>query len=134
VFGADIIAGFPTEDEAMFANTLAIVKEADLTHLHVFPYSPREGTPAARMPQVSKKLVRDRAGLLRAAAQAQFQALCASRVGQTEQVLMERGGQGRSEQYIPVRVAGTQPGALLAVRISGVTKNGLVGEAVRKAA
>ena len=134
VFGADIIAGFPTEDEAMFANTLAIVKEADLTHLHVFPYSPREGTPAARMPQVSKKLVRDRAGLLRAAAQAQFQALCASRVGQTEQGLMERGGQGRSEQYIPVRVAGTQPGALLAVRISGVTKNGLVGEAVRKAA
>jgi len=134
VFGADIIAGFPTEDEAMFANTLAIVKEADLTHLHVFPYSPREGTPAARMPQVSKKLVRDRAGLLRAAAQAQFQALCASRVGQTEQVLMERGGQGRSEQYIPVRVAGTQPGALLAVRISGVTKNGLVGEAVREAA
>ncbi|MBS3850300.1 tRNA (N(6)-L-threonylcarbamoyladenosine(37)-C(2))-methylthiotransferase MtaB [Devosia sp. BSSL-BM10] len=134
VFGADIIAGFPTEDEAMFANTLAIVKEADLTHLHVFPYSPREGTPAARMPQVSKKLVRDRAGLLRAAAQAQFQALCASRVGQTEQVLMERGGQGRSEQYIPVRVAGTQPGALLTVRISGVTKNGLVGEAVRKAA
>ncbi|WDR00056.1 tRNA (N(6)-L-threonylcarbamoyladenosine(37)-C(2))-methylthiotransferase MtaB [Devosia sp. J2-20] len=134
VFGADIIAGFPTEDEAMFANTLAIVKEADLTHLHVFPYSPREGTPAARMPQVSKKLARDRAGLLRAAAQAQFHALCASRVGQTEQVLMERGGQGRSEQYIPVRVAGTQPGALLAVRISGVTKNGLVGEAVREAA
>ena len=61
VFGADIIAGFPTEDDAMFANTLAIVSEADLTHLHVFPYSPREGTPAARMPQVNKRVARDRA-------------------------------------------------------------------------
>ena len=67
VFGADIIAGFPTEDEAMFENTLNIVAEADLTYLHVFPYSPRPGTPAARMPQVDRGVARERARRLRAA-------------------------------------------------------------------
>tara|TARA_R110002020_G_scaffold113854_9_gene261953 strand:+ start:100 stop:1365 length:1266 start_codon:yes stop_codon:yes gene_type:complete len=134
VFGADIIAGFPTEDEAMFANTLAIVSQANLTHLHVFPYSPREGTPAARMPAVSKSVARDRAALLRAAGQAQFQALCASRIGQVENVLIERDELGRSEQFVPVQVSGAQPGALLAVRITGANADGLVGEAVREAA
>ena len=134
VFGADIIAGFPTEDAAMFANTLAIVSEADLTHLHVFPYSPRQGTPAARMPQVSQKVARDRARQLRAVGAAQFRALCASRVGQIEQVLIEHDGLGRSEQFVPVNVPGAQPGALLAVRITGVARDGLVGEAVRDAA
>lgn len=134
VFGADIIAGFPTEDDAMFANTLAIVSEADLTHLHVFPYSPREGTPAARMPQVDKRIARDRASLLRAAGDAQFQKLCASRVGQIEHVLIERDGLGRTEQFIPVAVPGTQPGELVAVRILKTSADGLVGEALREAA
>jgi threonylcarbamoyladenosine tRNA methylthiotransferase MtaB len=134
VFGADIIAGFPTEDDAMFANTLAIVSEARLTHLHVFPYSPREGTPAARMPQVSPSIARERAGLLRAAGEAEFKALCASRVGKVETVLMERNGVGRTEQYLPVRVPAAQPGDLLAVRIMASRDAGLVGEAVREAA
>ena len=134
VFGADIIAGFPTEDDAMFANTLAIVSEADLTHLHVFPYSPREGTPAARMPQVNKRVARDRASLLRAAGDAQFQKLCASRVGQIEHVLIERDGLGRTEQFIPVAVPDTQPGELVAVRILKTSADGLVGEALREAA
>ncbi|WP_173088294.1 tRNA (N(6)-L-threonylcarbamoyladenosine(37)-C(2))-methylthiotransferase MtaB [Devosia sp. 1635] len=134
VFGADIIAGFPTEDDAMFANTLAIVAEAGLTYLHVFPYSPRPGTPAARMPQVSKAVARERAALLRAAGDRQWAALAAARVGQIEHVLVEREGLGRTEQFIPVAVPGTQPGDLLAVRITGTTPEGLVGEALQAAA
>ncbi len=134
VFGADIIAGFPTEDDAMFENTRRIVAEAGLTYLHVFPYSPREGTPAARMPQVDKRIARQRAAILRAEGDQQFAALCASRVGMVENVLIERDGLGRSEQFVPVKVAGAQPGELLAVRITGVAADGLVGEALREAA
>lgn len=134
VFGADIIAGFPTEDDAMFENTRRIVAEAGLTYLHVFPYSPREGTPAARMPQVDKRIARQRAAILRAEGETQFAALCASRVGMVENVLIEREGLGRSEQFVPVKVAGAQPGELLAVRITGVAADGLVGETLREAA
>ena len=134
VFGADIIAGFPTEDDVMFENTRRIVAEAGLTYLHVFPYSPREGTPAARMPQVDKRIARQRAAILRAEGDQQFAALCASRVGMVENVLIERDGLGRSEQFVPVKVAGAQPGELLAVRITGVAADGLVGEALREAA
>ncbi|MGB3335908.1 MAG: tRNA (N(6)-L-threonylcarbamoyladenosine(37)-C(2))-methylthiotransferase MtaB [Devosia sp.] len=134
VFGADIITGFPTETAAMFENTLRIVTEADLTYLHVFPYSPREGTPAARMPQVDKKTARNRAEILRQAGSRQFAMLCASRVGKVENVLMERKGPGRTEQFVPVAVPGAQPGQLLAVRITGAATNGLVGEALREAA
>ncbi|MGV8833113.1 MAG: tRNA (N(6)-L-threonylcarbamoyladenosine(37)-C(2))-methylthiotransferase MtaB [Devosia sp.] len=134
VFGADIIAGFPTEDEAMFANTLDIVSQANLTHLHVFPYSPREGTPAARMPQVDKKIAKERATLLRAAGETQFQALCASRVGKTETVLVERGDVGRTEHYLPVSVPGAQVGALLSFRVTGVVDGRLVGDTLRQAA
>ena len=134
VFGADIIAGFPTEDEAMFSNTLRIVAEAGLTYLHVFPYSPRPGTPAARMPQVGKAVARERAAQLRAEGEHQFQALAASRVGQIENVLVEREGLGRTEQFMPVAVPGAQPGELLAVRITGTATDGLVGEALQAAA
>jgi threonylcarbamoyladenosine tRNA methylthiotransferase MtaB len=134
VFGADIIAGFPTEDDAMFENTLRIVTEADLTYLHVFPYSPREGTPAARMPQVDKRIARDRAAILRAAGERQFAKLCTSRIGQIEQVLIERDGLGRTEQFIPISVADAQPGDLLSVRVTAIAADGLVGEALRDAA
>ena len=72
VFGADIIAGFPTETEDMFVNSLNIVEECGLTHLHVFPFSPREGTPAAKMPQVRREIVKERAARLRAAGQAAY--------------------------------------------------------------
>ena len=134
VLGADIIAGFPTEDDAMFENTLAIVTEADLTYLHVFPYSPREGTPAARMPQVSKHAARKRAEILRHAGDMQVQRLMASRVGRIENVLTERNGIGRTEQFLPVAMPGSEPGKLLAVHITGVAADGLVGETVREAA
>ena len=134
VFGADIIAGFPTEDDAMFDNTLRIVEEADLTYLHVFPYSPREGTPAARMPQVDKGVAKRRAALLRAAGERQVARLQASRVGVIESVLIERDGLGRSEQFLPVAVAGTTPGQIVPVRVIAQGAAGLVGEPVRDAA
>ncbi|GLQ54416.1 tRNA (N(6)-L-threonylcarbamoyladenosine(37)-C(2))-methylthiotransferase MtaB [Devosia nitrariae] len=134
VFGADIIAGFPTETDEMFENTLAIVAEANLTYLHVFPFSPREGTPAARMPQIDRRLARERAQRLRAAGTAQFEKLCSSRVGRIETVLVEREGLGRTEQFVEVKVPGTGPGQILAVRITGTDADGLVGEAIREAA
>ena len=134
VFGADIIAGFPTETDEMFENTLRIVSEADLTYLHVFPYSPRPGTPAARMPQVDKRIARDRAALLRAAGDKQFAKLAASRVGKLESVLVEREGLGRTEQFMPVAVPGTEPGQIVPARITRVSADGLVGEAARSAA
>jgi len=134
VFGADIIAGFPTETDEMFENTLRIVSEADLTYLHVFPYSPRPGTPAARMPQVDKRIARDRAALLRAEGDKQFAKLAASRVGKLESVLVEREGLGRTEQFMPVAVPGAEPGQIVPVRITRVSADGLVGEAVRSAA
>lgn len=134
VFGADIIAGFPTETEAMFENSLRFIGEAGLTYIHAFPYSPRPGTPAARMPQVGKAIAKARAGLLRAEGERQFAALCAARVGRTEHVLMERNGLGRTEQFVPVRVASMQPGELSAVRIIGLGPDGLIGEKLRAAA
>jgi threonylcarbamoyladenosine tRNA methylthiotransferase MtaB len=134
VFGADIIAGFPTETETMFDNTLRIVEEANLTFLHVFPFSPRPGTPAARMPQVSRRLVRQRAAALREKADAQLMSFCASRIGATESVLVEREGVGRTEQFVPVTLSATAPGEILPVEIVGADASGLVGAPVRKAA
>jgi len=134
VFGADIIAGFPTEDEAMFENTLRMVEEAGLTYLHVFPYSPRPGTPAAKMPQVDKGLAKARAKVLREAGERQFAKHCESRVGGYESVLVEQDGVGRTEQFVPVALAGHVPGEIVPVRIVGVSDNGLVGEAQRSAA
>jgi threonylcarbamoyladenosine tRNA methylthiotransferase MtaB len=134
VFGADIIAGFPTETEAMFANSLSFIGEADLTYIHAFPYSPRAGTPAARMPQVDTGIARKRAALLRAAGEKQFEALCESRIGRQENVLVERNGISRTEQFVPVHVADTTPGDLVSVTITGRGARGLVGEKSRAAA
>jgi len=134
VFGADIIAGFPTETDAMFENSLSFIAEANLTYIHAFPYSPRPGTPAARMPQVGKAVARRRAALLRAAGENQFAALCATRLGQVENVLVEHSGLGRTEHFIPVRIAGTEAGELVSARITGRDGDGLVGEALRAAA
>jgi threonylcarbamoyladenosine tRNA methylthiotransferase MtaB len=114
--GADLIAGFPTEDEAMFARTLALVDEVGFDYLHVFPFSPRPGTPAARMPQVPRPVVRARAALLRAAGAAAAARALAARIGTTANVLVEKDGFGRSEHYAPVRVDGP-PGAILQVRL-----------------
>jgi threonylcarbamoyladenosine tRNA methylthiotransferase MtaB len=108
-YGADIIAGFPTETDAMFANSLALVAECDLTWLHVFPYSARPGTPAARMPQVNGKLIKTRAAALRAAGEAQVARHLAAQQGKTHQVLMENARMGRTAQFTEVVFDTDQP-------------------------
>ena len=117
--GADIIAGFPTETEEMFKRSLALVEDCDLTFLHVFPYSPRPGTPAARMPQVRGEAIKERAGRLRAAAAAALRRRLASEVGATRHVLIESATQGRTEHFMPVAIAGETPGAVRALTMTG---------------
>ncbi|WP_417432255.1 tRNA (N(6)-L-threonylcarbamoyladenosine(37)-C(2))-methylthiotransferase MtaB [Kiloniella sp.] len=104
VFGADIIAGFPTETDEMFENTYRLVEELGLTYLHVFPYSERPGTPAAKMPQVPGNLRKERAARLRGAGQKAENLFMQGRVGTTAQVLIEKNGFGRTEHYAPVQV------------------------------
>lgn len=99
-FGADIIAGFPTETDEMFANTLQLVLEAKLQYLHVFPYSERENTPAARMPQVDKKIRKERAALLREAGQKELDEFSQNHVGKTVTALVEKNNIGRSENFL----------------------------------
>src|ERR1700731_3469801 len=117
--GADIIAGFPTETEEMFARSMDLVEEGDLTFLHVFPYSPRPGTPAARMPQVSGHVIRERARGLRATGQAALQKRLASEIGATRAVLIESTTQGRTEHFLPVAIACETPGAVRALTVIG---------------
>jgi threonylcarbamoyladenosine tRNA methylthiotransferase MtaB len=117
--GADIIAGFPTETEAMFARSQDLVEACELTFLHVFPYSPRPGTPAARMPQVSGDAIKERARRLRATGEAALQRRLASEPGHTRQVLIESTTQGRTEHFLPVAITGEKPGAVRALTITG---------------
>jgi threonylcarbamoyladenosine tRNA methylthiotransferase MtaB len=120
VFGADIIAGFPTETEEMFTRSLDLVEECGLTQLHVFPFSPRPGTPAARMPQLDRAVVKERAQRLRDKGEAALRAHLDEQIGARRQVLTERGGIGRTEQFTAVRLpAPAEPGALLDLTISG---------------
>ncbi|HLF58230.1 MAG TPA: tRNA (N(6)-L-threonylcarbamoyladenosine(37)-C(2))-methylthiotransferase MtaB [Alphaproteobacteria bacterium] len=129
VFGADLIAGFPTETEAMFENTRAVVEDCGLVWLHVFPFSPRPGTPAARMPQTASRTVKARAARLREEGMRARNRYLASQVGTRAQVLVEREGFGRSEHFAPVRFAGAAtPGAILPVAITGVIDDELAGE------
>ena len=117
VFGADIIAGFPTETEEMFARSLDLVDECGLTQLHVFPFSPRPGTPAARMPQVAHAVIKERAARLREHGQAALARHLDCEVGHTREVLAERGGIGRTAQFTPVRLSNDPvPGSFLQVR------------------
>jgi threonylcarbamoyladenosine tRNA methylthiotransferase MtaB len=134
VFGADLIAGFPTEDAARFQATLDAVRELDLTWLHVFPYSERPGTPAAKMPAVSKAERKARAKRLRALGRAQAQAFLAGRVGRVETVLLEEADaagrmKGRSEHFAPVRVTGGgRPGEIVNARVVRAEEGCLVAE------
>ena len=107
VFGADLIAGFPTETDEMFENTLSIIKECDLTQLHVFPYSPRPSTPAADMPQVAPPVRKSRAARLREAGEAQLKADLSRRIGSNLSVLVEKPGWGRSESFASVILEGS---------------------------
>jgi threonylcarbamoyladenosine tRNA methylthiotransferase MtaB len=117
-FGADIIAGFPTETEAHFENSLALVRECDLTWLHVFPYSPRNGTPAARMPQVNGTAIKSRAARLRALGEEQVQKHLIAQVGKTHNILMENSNMGRTEQFTEVHFEAAQnEGELISAKI-----------------
>jgi threonylcarbamoyladenosine tRNA methylthiotransferase MtaB len=130
VFGADVIAGFPTETEEMFRNTLRHVEEAGVTFLHVFPYSARPGTPAARMPQVPKALVAARAAALRAEGSALLQQFLSRQVGRTRRVLVERGNRGHTEHFALVRFIGeVKAGSLLDVLVSAADKQHLFAHA-----
>ncbi len=119
-FGADIIAGFPTETEAHFENSLKLVEECHLTWLHVFPYSPRQGTPAARMPQVDGRAIKERAARLRASGEAAVSRHLAAQTGRTHRVLLEAADMGRTEQFTEVRFATAQPvGQIVSTVITG---------------
>lgn len=118
-FGADMIAGFPTETEEMAANSARLAEEIGIAHLHVFPYSPRPGTPAARMPQLDRALVKARAADLRAVAD-QLQAIhLASRVGTRQKLLVERNEMAHTEDFTLVAAPGMNPGSLVEVSIGG---------------
>jgi threonylcarbamoyladenosine tRNA methylthiotransferase MtaB len=118
-FGADIIAGFPTETEAHFDASLRLVEDCDLTWLHVFPYSPRKGTPAARMPAVDKPTIKDRAKRLRAAGALAVRRHLAAQVGRTHAVLMENPRMGRTAQFAEVTFDTDQPeGQIVEARIT----------------
>ncbi|QCP86698.1 tRNA (N(6)-L-threonylcarbamoyladenosine(37)-C(2))-methylthiotransferase MtaB [Cereibacter sphaeroides] len=120
VFGADIIAGFPTETEAAFANSLKLVEECGLTFLHVFPFSPRQGTPAARMPQLAGPTIRERAAQLRTLGEARLLAHLEGERGRTHRVLMEGPRMGRTEQFTEVAFAADQPeGRILSATVTG---------------
>lgn len=132
VFGADLIAGFPTEDDAAHKATLDLIDAAGLTWLHVFPYSPREGTPAARMPQVEGGLIRDRAGALRAKGQRRQQDFLNTLVGGRDQVLMETGGIGHTRQFARVRLddKNATAGQVYPVHLTGVEQDMLKAEMI----
>lgn len=132
VFGADLIAGFPTETGAMFANTLALAGDCGLTHLHVFPYSPRPGTPAARMPAVQSAIVAERAARLRVEGERRLSAHLDRQVGRDLEILAERGGIGRARDFSPVKLAEAHaPGTFATVRIAGHDDQRLIAAEAR---
>jgi len=124
--GADLIAGFPTEDETMFANSVALIEDCDIVHAHVFPYSPRTGTPAARMPQLKPALVRERAATLRAKAAARRGAWLESLVGSEQRILVEwPGDRGHAPNFAEVRLESQEVGSIVHVQVSGVLEGRL---------
>ncbi|MGF1474467.1 MAG: tRNA (N(6)-L-threonylcarbamoyladenosine(37)-C(2))-methylthiotransferase MtaB [Geminicoccaceae bacterium] len=126
--GADLIAGFPTETEAMFGRSLDLVGEAELTFLHVFPFSPRPGTPAARMPKHPKALAKERAARLRGEGDRALGRFLGQQVGSTHDVLVERGGRGHTRQFAPIRIEGpSHPGTIVPVEAIAVDQGCLLG-------
>ncbi|MEC7028555.1 MAG: radical SAM protein, partial [Pseudomonadota bacterium] len=131
VFGADIIAGFPTETEEMFANTLNIVEDCDLTFLHIFPYSERPGTPAAKMPQVHGPLRKERAARLREAGERQMDKFLSQHINKDRQIIVEKDNIGRTEHFAPVRLTQELPiGSLQNIRTTGVSDGMLDAEII----
>jgi len=130
--GADLIAGFPTETEEMFRHTIDLIGECGLAFVHVFPYSVRPGTPAARMPQLPGAVITERAGRLRAAGEAARATELSTRIGSETDVLIERPGLGRAPFYAPVNFSGPGvPGSVLRMRLIGVGERNLIGVPVQ---
>jgi threonylcarbamoyladenosine tRNA methylthiotransferase MtaB len=127
-FGADLIAGFPTETEAMFEETLDLAERCGLAYLHVFPFSARRGTPAARMPQLPRHVVKSRAERLRQKGAALLQRHLSGQVGRKVGVLMERDGLGRTDDFAEIEVAGATAGSVVAARVTGTDGARLIGE------
>jgi threonylcarbamoyladenosine tRNA methylthiotransferase MtaB len=125
--GADLIAGFPTETEEMAENSLRLVEDCDIVMGHVFPFSPKQGTPAARMPQVHPTAVKERARRLREACARRRAGWLAGLVGTRQRVLIERDGVGHAENFAPVRVAGAETGRIESARIIGNEGDMLIG-------
>ena len=119
VFGADIITGFPTETEDMFTRSLDIVDDCGLTHLHVFPYSPRPGTPAAKMPQVDRREIKTRAERLRAKGAEALTAHLDGEVGAERGILIEKPGTGRTEGFTMVRLTDGPDNGIVSARVTG---------------
>jgi threonylcarbamoyladenosine tRNA methylthiotransferase MtaB len=132
--GADLIAGFPTETDEMFQNTLQLIEDCGLILLHVFPFSPRPGTAAARMPQVKREVVRHRAEILRRHGARALAERLAAEAGRVRNVLVETSGFGRTEHYLPVEIEGGAPGRIVAARIAGARPNTLLADTFAEAA
>ena len=130
--GADIIAGFPTEDDAMFANSLALVSECHIVHGHIFPYSPKAGTPAAKMPQIAVPIIKARARALREAVAAERELWLGSLIGTVQKIAVEKGGMaGHAENFAYVELGKLEAeGAIVAARITGIENGQLKGEAI----
>lgn len=127
-FGADIIAGFPTETDEMFENTRALIEEADLVYAHIFPYSEREGTPAARMPQVDHQVRKERAAILREIAERQHEKYLKKYMNKSFQIIVEKENFGHTENFIPVHFNGHAPvGALVHFQAESLQDNHLYG-------
>jgi threonylcarbamoyladenosine tRNA methylthiotransferase MtaB len=127
--GADLIAGFPTESEAMFANTRALIADCDIVHAHIFPYSPRAGTPAARMPQVEPEVRKARAATLRAAAAERRTSWLRSMIGTEQRVLVERPGtRGHAGNFAAVSFPETTIGSIARVAVTGLHNDHLIGD------
>jgi len=129
VFGADLIAGFPTETDEMFENTLKLIEDCGLTYLHVFPYSERSGTPAAQMPPVAKSVRKARAAMLRARGAEALAGYLAAQVGQSAEILMETQTRGRTTGFAPVHLEGAEmnPGDIVRVELTGCDADHLTG-------
>jgi threonylcarbamoyladenosine tRNA methylthiotransferase MtaB len=126
-FGADLIAGFPTETEAHFEDSLSLVAEAGLSSVHVFPFSPREGTPAARMPQLPKDVIKQRAARLRAVAAETRARMLAPLVGSVQRVLLEKAGRGRLDNFTEISLDGGVAGDIVQALVTGLDETGLTG-------
>ena len=129
-FGADLIAGFPTESDAMFEDTLQHVRDLDLAWLHIFPYSPRPGTPAARMPQVDRAIIKDRAKQLRTLGAEQSSKYLEAQIGRTIQPIMETPSRGRTDGFAEIDIsAPVTVGAMPRIKVTGIQDGRLLGEA-----